>query len=127
MGSKSRERRKRKSFNVNQYRTNKMHNLYNTHHNPFLSRKAGNNAMRKINLLHLEERRLSKKNLVKKRSILNRSGQPRSPTSLNKSRRVCNLIIYNHYICRLDRSQDLNEINEKNIHLVYVQNRFILR
>jgi hypothetical protein len=84
MGSKSRERRKRKSFNVNQYRTNKMHNLYNTHHNPFLSRKAGNNAMRKINLLHLEERRLSKK----KRSILNRSGQPRSPISLNKSRRV---------------------------------------
>jgi len=86
MGSKSRERRRRKSFNVNQYRKNKMGNLYNTHHNPLLSRKAGNNAMRKINLLHLEEDRLSKT----KRTISNRNSQPRTPKykSTNKTRRV---------------------------------------
>ena len=88
MGSRSRDRRRRKSFNVNQYRTNKMYNLYNTHHNRTLSRAAGNNAMRKINLLHLEERRLSKT----KKTVLNRSGQPRTPKhkspNRNKSRKV---------------------------------------
>ena len=85
MGSRSRERRKRKSFNVNQYRTNKMGNLYNTHHNPLLSRKAGNNAMRKINLLHIQESKLSKT----KNAILYRNGQPRykSPNR-NRTRRV---------------------------------------
>ena len=91
MGSKSRERRRRKSFNVNKYRTNKMYNLYNSHHNPLLSRKAGNNAMRKINLLHLEEGRLSKT----KNTILYRNGQPRTPKhkshkspNRNRTRRV---------------------------------------
>ena len=84
MGSRSRERRRRKSFNVNKYRTNKLGNLYNTHHNPLLSRKAGNNAMRKINLLHLEEERLTKT----KKAILNRISHSRTPrhTSPNKNR-----------------------------------------
>jgi hypothetical protein len=82
MGSRSREIRRRKSFNVNQYRTNKMGNLYNMHHNPLLSRKAGNNAMRKINLLHLEEDRLSKT----KRSILNRKSQLKKSKSPNRTR-----------------------------------------
>ena len=86
MGSKSRERRRRKSFNVNQYRTNKMDILYNTHFNPLLSKKSGNNAMRKINLLHLEEGRLSK---IKK-AITNRSGPRTFKMSkyMNKTRRV---------------------------------------
>ena len=82
MGSRSRERRRRKSFNVNQYRTNKMGNLYNAHHDRTLSRAAGNNAMRKINLLNLEERRLSKT----KKTILNRSGQPRTPKHKSPNR-----------------------------------------
>lgn len=88
MGSRSRERRRRKSFNVNQYRTNKMDNLYNSHFNPLLSRKAGNNAMRKINLFHLQQGKLSKT----KNAILYRNGQPRTPKhkspNRNKSRKV---------------------------------------
>ena len=59
---------------------NKVGNFMENHHNPRLSRKAGNEALRKSNLLHIQRDKLMKK--IK--SIDLHLGQPRSP--IRKSR-----------------------------------------
>ena len=84
MRSTSRERRRQRSFDPFKYMNNKVGNFINNHHNPSLSRKASNQALRKSNLLHIQRDKLMKKI----RSIDARSGKPRSP---NRTRRITNL------------------------------------
>jgi hypothetical protein len=86
MRSTSRERRRKKSFEPFKYMNNKVGNFINNHHNPLLSKKAGNNALRKSNLLHIQREKLMKKI----RNIDARSGKPNSSRS-NRTRRMTNL------------------------------------
>ena len=86
MRSTSRERRRKKSFDPFKYMNNKVGNFINNHHNPLLSKKAGNNALRKSNLLHIQREKLMKKI----RNIDARLGQPNSSRS-NRTRRMTNL------------------------------------
>jgi len=85
MRSTSRERRRQKSFDPLKYMNNKVGNFINNHHNPLLSRKAGNEALRKSNLLYIQREKLMKKI----RSIDARLGQPNS--SKSRTSRVTNL------------------------------------
>jgi len=83
--STSRERRRQRSFDPLKYMNNKVGNFINNHHNPLLSRKAGNEALRKSNLLYVQREKLMKKI----RNIDARLGQPNSPKS--RTSRVTNL------------------------------------
>ena len=65
---------------------NKVFNYMNNHHNPLLSKKAGNESLRKSNLLYIQREKLKKKI----RSIDARLGQPHSSRS-NRTRRITNL------------------------------------
>jgi len=84
MRSTSRERRRKKSFDPFKYMNNKVFNYMNNHHNPLLSKKAGNESLRKSNLLYTQREKLKKKI----RSIDARLGQLLTRKSKSRSVRL---------------------------------------